>query len=573
MEDELVQEEEEDLMSTKRIFIGGLGEKVSEEDIQKTFSSLGTIKGIQFVRTNGRSFAYLDFKPSSDKSLSKLFSSYNGCIWKGGRLRLEKAKEHYMVRLRREWEEDTELAHKENDEVDANENKDANEIKDETTKIPSSIKFLNKSKLLNLEKKQLQIFVPKLRKVKSMPYSGTGKHKYSFQRVEVPSLPIHFCDCEEHCGSSDLPKAKHTSDFEDQTGNVNDEELDMMRSVMDKILKREGNASTEISNVRVPTEEESPNQSDAPSNESEAGQDSDADNLVINIVSGGNARLHIMEKGRLKSEPNPAKHRSSSAGSTENKFKAQKEKNNVSVNFLDPISKKKPRLLPSDDSNRNEFSSTMPQMKENPENCIDESRGSIVAQPDKKISKQQFATGKTVGGQSRVQNSSWRELVREIGNSSFSISHILPDIASRRQNLQNYDSLSIVNANDSKRTSTKQFTSELTENRSNDVGNRGIVHDKVITTVSNMASSLKEKRSSGFLEGVTDKVKRNTENHKIDSSECSKSSETRNNSSLNRKAPTDVKIGEVCTFMKSEESEREWRKIIAARKKKSNEMS
>lgn len=30
---------------------------------------------------------------------------YNGCKWKGGVLRVEKAKEHYMDRLRREWAE------------------------------------------------------------------------------------------------------------------------------------------------------------------------------------------------------------------------------------------------------------------------------------------------------------------------------------------------------------------------------------------------------------------------------------------------------------------------------------
>lgn len=31
---------------------------------------------------------------------------YNGCKWKGGKLRLEKAKEHYLTRLKREWEQD-----------------------------------------------------------------------------------------------------------------------------------------------------------------------------------------------------------------------------------------------------------------------------------------------------------------------------------------------------------------------------------------------------------------------------------------------------------------------------------
>ena len=34
--------------------------------------------------------------------------------------------------------------------------------------------------------------------VKSIPVLGTGKHKYSSTKVEVPPLPVNFCDCEEH---------------------------------------------------------------------------------------------------------------------------------------------------------------------------------------------------------------------------------------------------------------------------------------------------------------------------------------------------------------------------------------
>lgn len=59
-----------------RIFIGGLGESVTREDVEKvlTQKSLGKVEDIEFVRTKGRSFAYVDFSPSDDHSLSKLFS-------------------------------------------------------------------------------------------------------------------------------------------------------------------------------------------------------------------------------------------------------------------------------------------------------------------------------------------------------------------------------------------------------------------------------------------------------------------------------------------------------------------
>ncbi|KAH9305427.1 hypothetical protein KI387_009831, partial [Taxus chinensis] len=100
-----------------RIFVGGLGGSVTSTDLERTFSALGRIHGLDIIRTNGRSFAYMDFQPVSDKALTKLFSLYNGCIWKGRCLRLEKAKEHYLARLQREW--DTDAAQLVTDIVDA----------------------------------------------------------------------------------------------------------------------------------------------------------------------------------------------------------------------------------------------------------------------------------------------------------------------------------------------------------------------------------------------------------------------------------------------------------------------
>lgn len=74
---------------------------------------------------------------------------YNGCVWKGGRLKLEKAKEHYLARLRREWAEDVELA------------KDT----PEDSVSLSSVGSLEKSKGPIQEKMQLQIFFPRIKKV------------------------------------------------------------------------------------------------------------------------------------------------------------------------------------------------------------------------------------------------------------------------------------------------------------------------------------------------------------------------------------------------------------------------
>lgn len=58
-----------------RIHVGGLGGTVTEVDLRRMFSGGGTVEGVDIVRTKGRSFAYVDFLPSDDKSLSKLFTT------------------------------------------------------------------------------------------------------------------------------------------------------------------------------------------------------------------------------------------------------------------------------------------------------------------------------------------------------------------------------------------------------------------------------------------------------------------------------------------------------------------
>ncbi|EPS66732.1 hypothetical protein M569_08046, partial [Genlisea aurea] len=167
-----------------RIYVGGLGPSVAEDDIKKVFTSpqLGTVNSVEIIRSKSRSFAYLDFDPVSENGISKLFGKYNGCLWKGGRLRLEKAKEHYLIRLKREWDE----ANAEQLNVPKND-------KHETAALKKQSKDFE-----NAPPHHLNIYFPKLRKIKAIPLKGSGKHKYSFQRVEVPPMPVNFCDCEEH---------------------------------------------------------------------------------------------------------------------------------------------------------------------------------------------------------------------------------------------------------------------------------------------------------------------------------------------------------------------------------------
>ncbi|XP_031504855.1 protein REPRESSOR OF SILENCING 3 [Nymphaea colorata] len=264
------KEEDGGGMSTTRVFVGGLGQAVTASDLEKTFSYLGRVKGVEIVRTNGRSFAYMDFEPDSQKSFNKLFSTYNGCIWKGGRLKLEKAKEHYLTRLRREWAED-----------EANKALCSNAEPDTDITESSS----KKSKRLREEKMQLKIYFPRLRKVKLLPYAGTGKHKYSFQHVNAPPLPVHFCDCEQHSLLSDNTSTEHVT-FNTVNNVIGQHELDIMNSVLEKLFKTEAESAAgtvEHNSLREMNDVSHLINTIAVDNE-EAAEASDSDNLITNIA-------------------------------------------------------------------------------------------------------------------------------------------------------------------------------------------------------------------------------------------------------------------------------------------------
>ncbi|MCD7456781.1 hypothetical protein HAX54_033120 [Datura stramonium] len=275
---------------TVRIYVGGLGQSVTAEDLNKTFSTpqLGKVESMDIVRTKGRSFAYLDLLPSSDKSLPKLFSTYNGCMWKGGRLRIEKAKEHFFLRLKCEWEEDATLA-----------TTSTNLPVTEAEKM-NSLKSQKKDS--KLDEGQIRIYFPKLGKIKSVPLRGTGKHKYSFQRVEVPSLPIHFCDCEEHSGPPYTTKQKSLCNYDSKDGGMDEKELNIMNSVLNRIFERENYSEQAPRDFELSKEVRSSNgtvdhlQNDKNLVNKEMGDD---DNLILNVMAGANDRT-TMVKDRIQ---------------------------------------------------------------------------------------------------------------------------------------------------------------------------------------------------------------------------------------------------------------------------------
>nr|POE61339.1 nucleolar protein 8 [Quercus suber] len=412
--------EAEKASQMRRIFVGGLGESVTAEDLQRLFGSLGVVQGLDIVRSKSRSFAYIDFSPSSLKSLSKLFSTYNGCVWKGGRLKLEKAREHYLVRLKREWAEQAELASREpNNGFDVNED------------IASSNK---PKKDLNSETKQLRIYFPSLRKVKVLPLSGSGKHKYSFRNVEVPPLPIHFCDCEEHSIDPHPAKEKQANDLEAQSGGMNEEEINIMNSVMNKLFEREKVSDAAHSGNGQAKERDNSAKliSGLQFDENEADSEMDEDNLIINVVKRKNNRMDLLgvqEKEQISENQDFSGKRTSKDRQNQNALKEQK-RNTV------PPNKKRKSL--NQESDENGSLSSITRGKGNLKTHSDESAvlGAQLAEPESRIQQSAPVV-------SWSQKSSWRALVGDQSNTSFSVSHILPGIASSKEQQPKFDGSSV----------------------------------------------------------------------------------------------------------------------------------
>lgn len=172
----------------------------------------------------------------------------------------------------------------------------------------------------------------------------------------------------------------------------------------------------------------------------------------------------------------------------------------------------------------------------------------------------------THGNNSWIQKSSWRELVGEMDNGSFSMSQILPNVTPSRQKPQsNYTTTAVNPFNKKQQNSSKQFTDE-------GIGKCDVLHDKITSWSTDMESA-KNKEALVGLEAVTGTVEMKSEPEILDISEVS---DGKNIAPSSKKRSIDTGIGEVCTFMRSSESERELMKLRAAisgkHKKKNTEM-
>lgn len=95
---------------TKRLFVGGLGQAISETDLQNQFSRFGEVSDVEIITRKDdqgnpqKIFAYVNIKVA-EADLKKCMSVLNKTKWKGGTLQIQLAKESFLHRLAQEREE------------------------------------------------------------------------------------------------------------------------------------------------------------------------------------------------------------------------------------------------------------------------------------------------------------------------------------------------------------------------------------------------------------------------------------------------------------------------------------
>ncbi|XP_077977976.1 uncharacterized protein LOC144433538 [Glandiceps talaboti] len=91
----------------KRLYIGGLSDRVQENDLNEKFGKFGQVLSVEIKsRKNdtgetAKTFAYVSMK-TTENDLKKCFSVYNNTKWKGHQMVIQTAKEDFISRLKKE---------------------------------------------------------------------------------------------------------------------------------------------------------------------------------------------------------------------------------------------------------------------------------------------------------------------------------------------------------------------------------------------------------------------------------------------------------------------------------------
>nr|KAF6486204.1 nucleolar protein 8 [Rousettus aegyptiacus] len=89
---------------TKRLFVGGLGQNISEADLQSQFSRFGEVSDVEIITRKDdqgnpqKVFAYINIR-ITETDLKKCTSVLNKTKWRGGTLQIQLAKESFLHRM------------------------------------------------------------------------------------------------------------------------------------------------------------------------------------------------------------------------------------------------------------------------------------------------------------------------------------------------------------------------------------------------------------------------------------------------------------------------------------------
>ncbi|KAJ2773414.1 hypothetical protein IWQ57_001305 [Coemansia nantahalensis] len=97
----------------KRVYIGGFAQMVTVDDVRGRFAPFGQVRDVDLPAahnggaTRGFGYVTISITPSQWQRCTRV---YSGAAWKGGKMRIEEAREDYTARLRREMAESADPA-------------------------------------------------------------------------------------------------------------------------------------------------------------------------------------------------------------------------------------------------------------------------------------------------------------------------------------------------------------------------------------------------------------------------------------------------------------------------------
>ncbi|KAJ2005704.1 hypothetical protein GGI04_002141 [Coemansia thaxteri] len=91
-----------------RVYIGGFTQAVTDAEVRGRFNPFGEVRSVELPQATDsggcRGFGYVNISITAAQ-WHRCMSLYTGAKWKGGKMRVEEAKEDFTARLKREWAE------------------------------------------------------------------------------------------------------------------------------------------------------------------------------------------------------------------------------------------------------------------------------------------------------------------------------------------------------------------------------------------------------------------------------------------------------------------------------------